>query len=65
MPKLNESVTKQVSVKCTRKSYTNKETNQTSEYNQYALIINGIPIVVRPSVQDNTGRFLLEEFFDK
>lgn len=62
---VNETVSKQMTVKCTRKEFTDKETGAKNLYNQYAIVVNGIPIVVRTAQQDNTGRYLLEDYFDK
>lgn len=62
---VNETVSKQLTVKCTRKEFVNKETGEKKQYNQYAVVINGIPIVMQVPLKDNTGRLILEEFFNK
>lgn len=56
---------KTLQLRCERKSYTNPSTNKTSEYNQYSVVVSGIPIILQTPLKDNTARLILQEYFNE
>lgn len=56
---------KTLQLRCTRATYTNKDDGTTKAYNQYSVVVNGIPIRLQVPVKDNTARLILEEYFNE
>lgn len=54
-------ITKNLTVTCEPKKFTDPATKEEKEYTQLCIVVDGLPIVVRPV--DKTGRAIINKHF--
>ena len=62
MKESNDVLQLTLDLRCETKSFTDKETKETREYNSYYVDVHGVRVYLAP--RDTTGRNILNSYFE-